>query len=151
MVEVREAKWRRRAGWWTRNRRYLLFMLREAGGSLSAVYALILLGLLIAFNQGASAYANYLGFLETPAMLVLQAVLLFFVGVHAFTWFYLIGKSQAAMSAYRAPAWTRVFALMIVLFVAASAGVLFVSIGFSPPGSGEPTSSCVTEPARIGS
>ncbi len=129
MVEVREARWKRRAGWWTRNRRYLLFMLREAGGSLSAVYALILLGLLIMYNQGASAYANYLAFLETPAMLILQAVLLFFVAVHAFTWFYLIGKSQAAMSAYRAPAWTRVFGLMIVIFVAASAGVLFLVFG----------------------
>ncbi len=129
MVEVREARWKRRAGWWTRNRRYLLFMLREAGGSLSAVYALILLGLLIMYNQGATEYANYLAFLETPAMLILQAVLLFFIGVHAFTWFYLIGKSQAAMSAYRAPAWTRVFGLMIVIFVAASAGVLFVVFG----------------------
>ncbi len=121
--------WRRRAGWWTHNRRYLLFMLREAGGSLSAVYALILLGLLVMYSQGASAYANYLSFLQTPAMLILQAVILFFVLVHAFTWFYLIGKSQAAMSAYRAPGWTRIFGLMVAVFVAASAGVLFVVFG----------------------
>ncbi len=129
MVEVREAVWKRHSGWWAHNRRYLLFMLREAGGSLSAVYGLLLLGLLIAFNQGASSYANYLTFLETPAMLVVQAVILFFVLVHAITWFYLIGKSQAAMSAYRAPAWTRVFGLMVVVFLAASAGVLFVVFG----------------------
>ncbi len=129
MVEVREAVWRRRGGWWTHNRRYLLFMLREAGGSLSAVYGIILLGLLITFNQGASAYANYLAFLETPAMLVLQAVILAFVLIHAFTWFYLIGKSQAAMSAYRAPSWTRIFGLMIVVFLGASAGVLYIVFG----------------------
>ncbi len=129
MVEVREAKWRRRGGWWTHNRRYLLFMLREAGGSLSAVYGIILLGLLITFSQGAAAYANYIAFLETPAMLVLQAVILAFVLIHAFTWFYLIGKSQAAMSAYRAPGWTRIFGLMIVVFLAASAGALFIVFG----------------------
>lgn len=129
MVEVREAVWKRRGGWWTHNRRYLLFMLREAGGSLSAVYGIILLGLLITYNQGASSYADYVAFLQTPAMLVLQAVILFFVLVHAITWFYLIGKSQAAMSAYRAPAWTRIFGLMIVIFLAASAGVLFVVFG----------------------
>ena len=129
MVEVREAAWRRRAGWWTHNRRYLLFMAREAGGSLSAVYGLILLGLLIAFGQGASAYADYLAFLANPVMLALQAVILFFVLVHAITWFYLIGKSQAAMSAYRAPSWTRIFGLMIVIFLAASGGVLFLVFG----------------------
>ncbi len=129
MVEVREARWHRRGGWWTHNRRYLLFMLREAGGSLSALYGIILLGLLITFNQGASAYANYLAFLETPAMLVLQAVILAFVLIHAFTWFYLIGKSQAAMSAYRAPSWTRIFGLMIVVFLGASAGVLYIVFG----------------------
>ncbi len=129
MVEVREAVWHRKGGWWVHNGRYTLFMLREAGGSLSALYGLILLGLLVMYSQGATAYANYVAFLETPAMLVVQAVILFFVLVHAITWFYLIGKSQAAMSAYRAPPWTRVFALMIVVFLAASAGVLFVVFG----------------------
>ncbi len=129
MVEVREARWKRSAGWWTHNRRYLLFMLREAGGSLSALYGILLLGLLISFDQGPAAYANYIAFLETPPMLILQAVILAFVLVHAFTWFYLIGKSQAAMSAYRAPPWTRIFALMIVVFLAASAGVLYVVFG----------------------
>lgn len=129
MVEVREAVWKRRGGWWTHNRRYVLFMLREAGGSLSAVYGLILLGLLITFHEGPTAYANYLSLLQTPPMLVLQAVILLFVLVHAGTWFYLIGKSQAAMSAYRAPPWTRIFALMIVVCLAASVGVLFVVFG----------------------
>lgn len=129
MVEVREAVWRQRAGWWTHNRRYLLFMLREAGGSLSAVYGLILLGLLVESNAGPTAYANYLAFLQTPLMLIVQAVLLAFILVHAVTWFYLIGKSQAVMSSYRAPPWTRVFALMIVVFLAASVGVLYLVFG----------------------
>lgn len=129
MVEVREAVWRQRAGWWAHNRRYLLFMLREAGGSLSAVYGVLLLGLLIMYNMGAASYANYLAFLQTPAMLVVQGIILALVLIHAITWFYLIGKSQAAMSAYRAPSWTRIFALMIVIFLAASAGVLFVVFG----------------------
>ncbi len=104
-------------------------MLREAGGSLSAVYGILLLGLLIMYNMGAASYANYLAFLQTPAMLVVQGIILVFVLIHAITWFYLIGKSQAAMSAYRAPPWTRIFGLMIVIFLAASAGVLFLVFG----------------------
>lgn len=129
MVEVREAAWKRKGGWWLHNRRYVLFMSREAGGSLCAVYGLILLGLLVMYNQGAAAYANYLAFLQTPAMLIVQAIILFFVLVHAITWFYLIGKSQQAMSAYRAPPWTRIFGLMIVVFLGASAGVLYIIFG----------------------
>ena len=129
MVEVREAVWKRRGGWWTHNRRYVSFMLRETGGSLSALYGIILHGLHNTYNQGASAYANYVAFLETPAMLVVQAIILFFVLAHAFTWFMLIGKSQVVMSAYRAPAWTRIFCLMIVVFLVASVAVLFIVFG----------------------
>lgn len=129
MVEVREAVWRRRGGWWTHNGHYLLFMAREIGGTLSGVYGLILLGLLISFHQGAASYANYLAFLQMTPMLVIQAILLAFILVHGFTWFYLIGKSQAVMSSYRAPDWTRVFGLMVVIFLAASVGVLFVVFG----------------------
>ena len=99
MVEVREAVWRRRGGWWTHNGRYALFMLREAGGSLCAVYGLILLGLLISFQMGSASYANYLAFLQTPAMLAVQAVLLVFIAIHAITWFYLMGKRQDVLAA----------------------------------------------------
>src|SRR5574340_1641353 len=129
MVEVREAVWRRRPGWWMGHGHYVLFMLRELGGALTAVYGLILLGLLISFHQGAASYANYLAFLQMPLMLVAQAILLAFIIIHAFTWFYLIGKSQAVMSAYRAPDWRRIFGLMVVILLAASAGVLFVVFG----------------------
>lgn len=129
MVEVREAIWKRRRGWWMGNEHYVLFMLREAGGALTAVYGLVLLGLLISFDQGPAPYANYLAFLQTPLMVAAQAVLLAFILVHAFTWFYLIGKSQAVMSSNRAPPWTRIFVLMLVIFVAASGGVLFVVFG----------------------
>ena len=111
------------------NGHYLLFMLRELGGALTAVYGVILLGLLVSFDQGAASYANYLAFLQTPAMLVVQAVLLAFILVHAYTWFLLIGKSQAVMSSYRAPEWTRIVVLMVVVFLAASVGVLFLVFG----------------------
>ncbi len=129
MVEVREAAWKRPAGWWTHNRHYMLFMLREVGGSLCAVYAILLLGLLMQYNAGKAAYEGYLAFLQTPAMLVIQGIILAFVAVHAFTWFFLIGKSQAVMSSNRAPGWTRIFGLMVVVFLGASLAVLFLVFG----------------------
>ncbi len=104
-------------------------MLREIGGSLCALYAALLLGLLVTHDMGRASYDSYVAFLQTPAMLVLQAIILFFVLVHAFTWFLLIGKSQAVMSSYRAPHWSRVFGLMIVAFVGVSAAVLYLVFG----------------------
>ncbi len=129
MVEVREAVWKRPAGWWTHNKDYTLFMLREVGGTLCAVYAILLLGLLMEYNAGKAAYEGYLAFLQTPAMLVIQGIILVFVVIHAFTWFLLIGKSQAVMSSYRAPGWTRIFGLMVVVFLGASVAVLYLVFG----------------------
>ncbi len=104
-------------------------MAREVGGALCAVYAVVLLGLLATHDLGKTSYENYVAFLQTPVMLVLQAVILVFVLIHAFTWFLLIGKSQAVMSSYRAPSWTRVFGLMVVVFLGASAAVLYLVFG----------------------
>ena len=104
-------------------------MLREAGGTLCAVYGLILLGLLIAQRDGRGAYDAYVAFLETPGMLAIQAVLLAFIVIHAITWIYLIGKSQGAMSSYRAPPWTRIVGLLGLVLIAASGAVLFVVFG----------------------
>jgi fumarate reductase subunit C len=129
MVEVREAVWKRPAGWWAHNRRYALFMFREVGGALSALYGILLLGLLVQHDAGKSAYESYLAFLQMPVMLVIQSIILVFVLIHAFTWFYLIGKSQSVMSSYRAPAWSRILGLMIVVFVGVSVAVLYIVFG----------------------
>ncbi len=129
MVQVREAVWRRRAGWWTRNRDYLLFQLRELGGALTAVYGIILLGLLINERAGPGAYAAYLAFLQTPLMLVVQGLLLAFILVHAVTWFFLIGRTQQVMSKARRP-WQTVFVGNLVIFAVVSAGVAFLIFGW---------------------
>lgn len=129
MAVVHENPWRRRSGWWTRNRRYVLFMLREFGGSLSALYGIVLLVLLIEFNAGKPSYDAYLEFLRSPPVLVLTAIAFFFIVTHAITWFYLIGKSQPAMSSYRSPSAGRIFALLLVLFAVISVAVLFVVFG----------------------
>ena len=129
MAGIHESVWKRRAGWWSHNRRYVLFMLREIGGSLTAVYGIALLFLLVEFNAGRDAYDAYLALLQSPLVLVLTGIAFFFILVHAFTWFYLIGKSQPVMSKYRSPSWDRIFVLMLVLFAVISVGVLYVVFG----------------------
>jgi fumarate reductase subunit C len=104
-------------------------MLREFGGSVSALYGVVLLFLLAAFTSGKSSYDAYLQFLRSPPILVLTAIALFFILTHAITWFYLIGKSQPVMSSYRSPTPRAIFAVMLVLFGVISVAVLFIVFG----------------------
>jgi succinate dehydrogenase subunit C len=104
-------------------------MLREFGGSLSAVYGIVLLLLLVEFTSGKPSYDGFLQVLRSPPVLVLTAIALFFILAHAITWFYLIGKSQPVMSSYRSPSAGTVFALMLLVFVAVSVATLFVVFG----------------------
>ncbi len=104
-------------------------MLREFGGSLSALYGIVLLILLIELNAGKPSYDAYIEFLWSPPVLVLTAIASFFILTHAITWFYLIGKSQPVMSSYRSPSAGRIFALLLVLFAVISVAVLFVVFG----------------------
>lgn len=129
MVQVREAIWKRRVGWWTRNRDYVLFQLRELGGVFTAAYGLILLGLLVNERAGPDAYASYVAFLQTPWMLVVQGILLALILVHAITWFFLIGRTQQVMSKARRP-WQTVFVGNLVVFALASAGVALLIFGW---------------------
>ncbi|TLZ93818.1 MAG: hypothetical protein E6K04_02560, partial [Methanobacteriota archaeon] len=71
----REYAWKRRPGWWLRNRRYLMFQLREAGGVVCALYGLVLLNMLVQLRAGESAYAAFLNLLRTPPVLYLNIVL----------------------------------------------------------------------------
>lgn len=129
MVEVRMLPWKRPGGWWLRNRRYVLFQLREVGGVLSAVYGILLLVLLFQYQSGPDAYATFLAWMQSPPVLLLTAILFAFVLVHAFSWFALIGKTQAVMSAGRAPPQRTVIGLMVGLFAIVSLAVVYLVFG----------------------
>jgi len=129
VVEVPKLPWRRPGGWWLRNRRYMLFQLREVGGVLSAVYGVLLLVLLSQYQAGPDAYASFLAWMRSPPVLVPTAILFAFVLVHALSWFVLIGKTQAVMSAGRAPPPRTVIGLMVGLFAVVSIAVVYLVFG----------------------
>lgn len=131
MVHVREAQWKRRSGWWLRDRSYIVFMLREAGGVLSALYGIILLGLLISVHGGEDAFDAYLALIRSPLVLLLSGVILAFTFIHAVTWFFLIGRMQQVSSRSPKP-WQFVFAMNLAIFVAASGAVLYFIFGWRP-------------------
>ena len=76
-------------GWWTANRRYTQYMLREWTSLFVALYSLL-------FIYGLSLWATgsrnaFLDFLRNPAMIGFSFLALAFTIYHALTWFYLLG------------------------------------------------------------
>ena len=128
-MTVHEYPARRRRVWWLRNRRYLAFQLREAGGVVCALYGLILLNMLIQLRDGESAYAAFLNLLRTPPMLYLNVVLFALVLWHALTWFMLIRKAQPIQFTRQPLPWKVVFGINVLLWIGVSGAVVYLIFG----------------------
>ena len=76
-------------GWWTSNRRYALYMVREWTSLFVALYSLLIIYGLSIWVSGTSA--DFLNFLKNPIMISFSLVALFFTSIHAVTWFWLLG------------------------------------------------------------
>ena len=120
---------RRRAGWWLRNPRYLMFQLREVGGVVSALYGLVLLNLLVQESAGKPAYDAFLTTLRTPPVLYLNVVLFGFVLWHAISWFMLIGKAQPIRFTREPLPWKIVFGINVILWLVVSGAVVYLIFG----------------------
>jgi len=125
----REYAWKRRPGWWLRNRRYLMFQLREAGGVICALYGLVLLNMLVQLRAGESAYTAFLDLLRTPPVLYLNVVLFALVVWHALTWFMLIGKAQPIQFTRQPLPWKVVFGINVLLWLGVSGAVVYLIFG----------------------
>jgi fumarate reductase subunit C len=84
-----ELKRRLSPGWWTANRHYAMYMVREWTSLFVAVYSLIFIYGLSLWATGSRA--NFLSFLKNPAIIGFSLVALVFTMYHAVTWFYLLG------------------------------------------------------------
>ncbi|MCI4371772.1 MAG: hypothetical protein L3J78_03900 [Thermoplasmata archaeon] len=124
-----EYRWRRRPGWWLRNRRYLAFQLRELGGVVSALYGLIFLNLLMQLNAGQSAYEAFLAVMRTPPVLYLNVILFALVVWHAISWFALIGKAQPIQFTEKPLPWKVVFGVNVLLWIGVSGAVVYLIFG----------------------
>jgi len=125
----REYAWKRRPGWWLRNRRYLAFQLREAGGVVCALYGLVLLNMLVQLRGGESDYTAFLNLLRTPPILYLNVVLFALVVWHALTWFMLIGKAQPIQFTRQPLSWKVVFGINVLLWLGISGAVVYLIFG----------------------
>ena len=76
-------------GWWTANRHYAMYMVREWTSLFVALYSLIFIYGLSLWATGSRA--EFLNFLKNPAVVGFSIVALVFTMYHAATWFYLLG------------------------------------------------------------
>src|SRR5262249_13438096 len=81
--------------WWLGRWSYLRFILREISSVFVAWFVIELLLALSALSRGPRDYADFQNFLRNPLVVALNFVSLFFVLLHAITWFNLAPKAMA--------------------------------------------------------
>jgi len=81
--------------WWTGRWAYLKFILRELSSIFVAWFVLETLLQIHALIGGPAAYADFWAFLRKPIVIALNVISLFFVLLHAVTWFNLAPKAIA--------------------------------------------------------
>ena len=81
--------------WWLGQRQYLKFVLRELSSVFVAVFVVITLLQLRALRAGPEAYARFQHMMQSPVLIALCAISLFFVVFHTITWFNLAPSAMA--------------------------------------------------------
>jgi fumarate reductase subunit C len=84
-------------GWWRRDPFFVRYMIREATALAVLVYAIVLTVGVVRLAQGEAAFDGWLQALRSPASLLLHAVLLVSMVVHAHSWFQIMPKTMPIM------------------------------------------------------
>jgi fumarate reductase subunit C len=91
--------------WWLGRPSYLVFILRELSSFFVAWFVVFTLLQIRALSQGEDSYQRFLAFSKTPAVLLMNVIALFFVVLHAITWFKLAPQAMVVrLRGQRVPA-----------------------------------------------
>lgn len=112
--------------WWLERWVYLKFILREASSVFVAWTVVLTLLQIRALARGPAEYAEFLSWLQSPLLLVLNAVSLFFVILHAVTWFNLAPKAMAIRLGGKRLPNLAISAPNYIAWVAVSTAVAFI-------------------------
>ena len=80
-------------GWWKRDPFFMRYMVREGTALAVIVYAVVLCVGLVRLAQGEAAWNGWLAALRSPGSVLLHAVLLVAMFVHAKSWFEIMPKT----------------------------------------------------------
>jgi fumarate reductase subunit C len=81
--------WRRPVStwWWLRKRTYFVFVMRELSSLFVGWFVLFLLLLVRAVGRGDAAYQDFLDWVASPVVVVINVVAFAFIVLHTVTWF----------------------------------------------------------------
>lgn len=79
--------WRMPAGWWLKNPRYVLYMLRELSAVFTALWVVLFMLQLPKIAGGTASRAEWLQEISSPGWIIFSLVALLFVLYHAWTAF----------------------------------------------------------------
>src|SRR4030095_12874226 len=85
--------WRMPAGWWLKNPRYTLYMLRELSAVFAALWLVLFLAQLPKLAEGPAGQAQWLQEVASPGWIIFSLVSLVFVVYHAWTFFTATGTA----------------------------------------------------------
>jgi fumarate reductase subunit C len=92
--------------WWLGQWRYLTFILRELSSVFVGGVVVMTLFQFRALRAGPEAYARFEHRLQTPVMIVVSVIGLFFVVFHSITWFNLTPRAMPVrLRGKRLPEW----------------------------------------------
>jgi len=116
-------------GWWKRDPFFMRYMARELTAFAVAAYAIVLAVGVVRLTEGEAAWNGWLAALKSPGSIVLHAVLLLSMVIHAKSWFEIMpktmpmifigGKRLEAATITRA-GWAAVVVASFILFALAS-------------------------------
>lgn len=81
-------------GWWRRDPFFMRYMVRELTAFAVLAYAVVLVVGVVRLAQGEAAWNGWLEALRSPVSLVVHAVLLVSMVVHARSWFEIMPKTM---------------------------------------------------------
>ena len=125
---VRRPYVRPMGGWWRRDPFFMRYMIREATALAVLAYAVVLTLGVVRLAQGEAAWNGWLDALRSPASLLLHAVLLVAMFVHAKSWFEImpktmpmlfVGGRRVAASTITRIGWAATVLASVVLFALA--------------------------------
>ena len=106
MTEMRMYRRRVSTWWWLRKRSYFVFVMRELSSIFVAWWVVYLLVLVSAVSRGPKSYQAFQDFAGNPVVVVVNAVALGFVVLHAVTWFSLTPKAMVVrLRGRQLPGW----------------------------------------------
>jgi len=81
--------------WWLGQWQYLKFILREISSVFVAWFIVLMLLQLRALRGGLQTYARFSHWLQSPVVIAINVISLFFVIFHSITWFNLAPRAMA--------------------------------------------------------